>query len=80
MPTEDLADVPRAEEVDNVLDHRAGGRISSALRRTPIRARARAGRGRIFSIRPGHEIVERAHALEQRHILEGARDAPEAAA
>ena len=69
----DLADVLDLEEVDDLLDavamlHLLGERRPDAheLPEQPAPHLQRA---------PRHDVVERGHALEQRDVLEGARDA-----
>ena len=68
-----LADVLDLEEVDDLLDLAAVFQLLASRR--PPEERLQQEVRLHFQIAPGHDVVEHRHSLEERDVLEGARDA-----
>jgi len=68
-----LADRLDLEEIDYLLDE--GAMAHLLAHRRPVAQRLPEEAAAHLQVAPDHDIVERRKALEQRHVLEGARDA-----
>jgi hypothetical protein len=61
------------EEVDDLLDHAPVLELLALRRPDPERLLQEIAAH--LQVAPGHDVVEHRHALEERDVLEGARDA-----
>ena len=73
-PDRRLADVLDLEEVDDLLDRAPVLELLALRRRRSSSACCRIVAAHL-QVAPGHDVVEHRHALEERDVLEGARDA-----